>query len=349
MIEKDENLTWGTASDLDLATVKSTMEALERFAAGNVDGGRLRLARHGDLGATAIAESALLRFTPEQLERNPNLRPANDNDAVHFVEGRLAHGAPRFVPARCVHYPFAEIVGGRLRTSLASSSGMAAHRRREDAELLAYRELVERDAIMRTWLQKRCPPAIAMSSYTQRARALHRRVKAAGWECGVRDISCGNGFAALALAVSPGEGLVLGASAGPVDAAIEKALTEVAAVLFRGARDHADAHMECEAVATARDHALLYADPSKIARASFLWSSQVEVCPAVDKTATADTVPPDVIVIDLSLPEYPDVSVARCLCPRLVPIMFGYDHEPLGMLDLPDGGATGPRWPHPFS
>lgn len=233
---------------------------------------------------------------------------------------------------------------------------MAAHPSFDRAVRSAWHELVERYGFMSLWLgrsstrQLRIPPV-------SRAGELLSAVRADGAQVVLHDISNHGVTAVLAAMRTPSHALALGAAAGNPESAPWKALIEAATSIARW-RDRDPPMISREAVQRPEDHEALYLTRSAPLEAvEYLFDDHtvVDIDDIVDGCRVEDAeFPDDLVVCDLSSDLTAPLQVARCLCPVLLPITFGYDMEPLGLWgDAPDeilcDRARGTLIPHPFA
>ena len=132
----------GVGRDVASARLAAIGEALERYAAATCP---LELRTRGDLdGETVVPAAEFSLFSPEQVAA-PGFAFAElyAADARYARAYSLHDNAPAWVPH--------ELVGLR-ESALATSSGLAAGTSSLRALLRAVQELVERDALMITWL-----------------------------------------------------------------------------------------------------------------------------------------------------------------------------------------------------
>lgn len=113
-----------------------------------------------------------------------------------------------------------------------------------------------------------------------------------------------------------------------------------------------------EAVRTPRDHLLLHRDPARRPDHEFLYASGEQI--ALGEIATgvgrdldarlADLGHPP-LTADLTVPVCRPFRVVRALAPGLVPMVFGWAQEPLGLARVRDGAGEDVHTdtlPHPL-
>ncbi|WP_340687848.1 YcaO-like family protein [Amycolatopsis coloradensis] len=157
----------GAGGDLDpeRAELLSAAESLERYAALAVREDLLITASADELGPDAVAPSEWPRPSAAEFAtpRFPLTRP-DDRGRLQWVRAwSLTRERPRYVPARMVWLRLAP--GGPAESfTLGNSSGSAAHVDYPRAVLGGLLEVIERDALMLTWLHRLRLPRLAASA-----------------------------------------------------------------------------------------------------------------------------------------------------------------------------------------
>jgi ribosomal protein S12 methylthiotransferase accessory factor len=132
-------------------------EAIERYSASIYREGDLVRASARRLGDRALDPASLCLYRPDQYAR-PGFPydPFDPDREISWIPGRwLDTGETVLVPALVAYFNYAARRGERF--CQVTSNGLAAGATLEDAELRATLELLERDAFMMTWLQRRTP------------------------------------------------------------------------------------------------------------------------------------------------------------------------------------------------
>jgi ribosomal protein S12 methylthiotransferase accessory factor len=276
-----------------------------------------------------------------------------------------ASGSPVAVLAECVY--FRDRLPRKLQRAAytsATSSGVAAAGDREQAIERAVLELVERDAFMAAWLERRETSALARGSLP---RSLQTRVAALedlGFRVAFKDLSRGLAPVVLAFAQHADRGMTSLATHAAFDpeAALEHALSELESMVYLRLRNDRRERISPSEVRTPRDHAALYAQRRYFRRADHL-ASATNVCalssvgrrlpgswPALldalrargHRVVCVDVTPQGARLSGDARP----LHVVRAIVTGLLPMTFGCGLEPLGL--LPAGGNE-TLFPHPFA
>jgi ribosomal protein S12 methylthiotransferase accessory factor len=143
--------------------VRAIGEALERYSSCVYDSRQLIRATARELGRDALDLLSIPRCSARELAHPSCPIVAPDLDApIRWVSGvSLSTGAVMWVPAMMVYLYFHPETAGE-RMWLPISTGCAAHTSLERALLSATCEVIERDAIAVTWLQKLPLPRIEL-------------------------------------------------------------------------------------------------------------------------------------------------------------------------------------------
>jgi ribosomal protein S12 methylthiotransferase accessory factor len=149
--------------DPDRARTISVAEALERYSSCVYDSRQFIWATAAELGADALDLDTLPRCSDTELAHPKCPVIAPDRSApIRWVRGfSLMTGRLCWVPAMLVYLHIPARSGGE-RFNLPISTGCATHRTPVEALRNAICEVVERDAISLTWLQRFALPRIEL-------------------------------------------------------------------------------------------------------------------------------------------------------------------------------------------
>ncbi|AEK92950.1 YcaO-like family protein [Corynebacterium pseudotuberculosis] len=358
------DLTWsGQTESLHRSRNIAALEGLERLCCAHSQG-RAILSTTITLPGKAVLPEQL-GFGRDLLTLNNSLVPNSPREPHMWVEGHsLRTQDSVFLPAECVYYGD---VPAR-RWAITNSSGSAIGCSLADATHAACLELIERDAIISTWVRSiptlpLLPSAIAeLSSLLCRARMLGLRIRLSRTHTDL-------GFPVVIAGVDDGTTVSLGSACrDSLHAAAVAALNEAWAFYPERRRVHNAGLPAPKRVRSVLDHANQVSLPQ--------WEGQIdrllgphEPRPTCVKgnTPTATTALDalidagfDPIRVNTTLPEIQKygLTAVTILVPGLVPIDFGWDRQRAQFMERPaqlcsqaTGGIINPveKTCHPFA
>jgi thiazole/oxazole-forming peptide maturase SagD family component len=344
----------GTGTSSVLASVKAIAEAYERHASGDI---RIDVkSTASELTSRWIDPRIATPFSNEQFARLPQLNPFDENKEYEWTTGySLINGETVLAPIDLVYYPVFKKSLGRKPIYQASSSGVAAHTTKGEAEKRALLEAIERDSLMRTWFSRTSAQKIAMN-----ALPLHWQKRIEFWaERGyatyVFDIGR-YGVSVVSVVMVSEESypaFVQGASASleSFEQSLSKAFHEAELALLHLMKYPKARPLDPMKVLNPTGHALFYAHPDHLDNLRWLWGGEeTSVVPEIATSLDELYVRLDPISFRLS-PENAPLHVVRVISDRLVPINFGHSSEHYMHRALEEG-AVHPdsiKFPHFFA
>jgi thiazole/oxazole-forming peptide maturase SagD family component len=343
----------GRARSASLAKLRAVAEGFERYAAGiaRVDS-EASASRLTALGLSWLDPRAVVPLTAEQYAAMPWLQPFDEQDVLQWVGGRrAASGETVLVPADLVFYPvYANAWWNRNLLISASSNGVAAYTDEAGAAERALLELIERDAMMRSWFYRDPPPRIPTELLPY-----HWRRRVAYWQTQGRDVNvldlstAAYGAIVVEVAITSRTGAQpafvsgAGASLASFEDALAKAFMEAQAPAEVISKAPFRRRIRPENVRTVRHHMQLYSFPENSSTLDWLFAGElasavpevhteidalmaelnpVLVClaPLREKTGTVITrLSPGAAKLVTDAPLW----VVRAISERLIPIHFG--------------------------
>lgn len=369
--EHEVGWSMGISDDLELAELKSIMEALERHASGVIPHVELIKSSANKLGKRAIDPRRVVLYTQKQYERGLSLEPFSEDREYYWKEVMtFPEKEQRYLPVECLYYPINVELASQPYT-LANSSGVAAGFSFEDALLRGLYEAIERDAFMMVWLNRIVSPIVQETSLPDRERVRMEKIKELGYQVYCVNLTLDLAPVMLVVAVSRQQkpSLILGGASNlDISKTVSKALAEVEKELYWDLREPNKIQIlsNPKEVKGVLDHMALYATPEHLEKSSFLWQGETQPledtsrAPGDELKTLLDLLSArrkEVITVDLSPPllKKAGVWVIRTIPLGLIPISFGYGMEPLGMPRLKRLSAQRNSWPdsipftHPFA
>lgn len=357
--------TWGRDADPWLAFRKACAEAVER------EGFREpRLLTWERLNALpdGLDPRQFVAYAERQYASEEFPYERFDPDVAHLwtagldlKSGKAVRVLAELVFSRASLAPHAK--APRRPFSQVTSSGCAASTSRDDAVFRALLEVIERDAFMRHWLAQAPGQAISFSHVSPQIRKRIHALEQAGCRVAVQKLD--SPWAHVCLVAVQHEAMhftTMGtAASADFKKALEGALDETEARVYAWIHGHEPQITGPADVATTDHHFELYGLKRYFRRADRVLfpgsgASEVPIRPLSFKTAgqlanrfaarglspvMVDITPAHCFVDQGRTP----LSVVKVLVPGLLPISFGHQREPLGMVPRVHPGS---KFPHPF-
>lgn len=328
------------------ARLVAAAEAYERHVAGVIHAPDLLAGTLDELEGAEDPDT-FISFTAWQRDAHRELTVFRPDEKRVWAASRAPCGSRRYVLADLVFYPFG--TPSSLRHTSATSSGVAAHMTRRDAELAAWAELVERDAFMRHWLARRPGRFVEFPKPPNEYAQMLADVRDAGWNTRLIQLGESPDLPVLCLVATKDGGVVLGAAAGVPERAAVSALRETWAAL-KATNPH-EAVPQPDAVRTPTDHRRLYQRGNVATEVAFLDGADEVV--SIRDLRPLDRLPASCITYAWPWHVSRPFHVVRVLDPQMIPITFGFEREPLGRDDVGDilasrGESGRGMMPHPF-
>jgi ribosomal protein S12 methylthiotransferase accessory factor len=157
--------------DADSARLVAMAEAAERYAGLNPVPDTV-LSTAGGLDGAVLDLERIPRLSEREIAAGGPLRPFDAAAAMRWVRGvDLSSGVLTWIPAVMAHYGIGELLSSE-RFWYQISTGFAVHSDPVEAVVRGICEVVERDVIAVTWLQKLALPPVAQSQLSAAAQYL---------------------------------------------------------------------------------------------------------------------------------------------------------------------------------
>jgi ribosomal protein S12 methylthiotransferase accessory factor len=355
-----ETVAWGRSYDAADALRKAIGELAERLAlrapATMVEAKATDLGGHAD-------PLALVQYSRRQYaDGSLKVKRFDLHDVHWWTEGREWFSGSRvWLPADCV---FGRTTLRRQSQSPSlmrpTSSGCASDVCEEAAIERAAYEVIERDALARHWLAQE--PAHCIESLSLPARIRHRMefLGALGCETFVMSMTMGLGPSILVLIRNLHLGFTCAGSASGPDAgaSVERAFIEAEFAAITRCKGVTAPKIRPREAALPEDHANLYAQRAYFRRADALIGDAEKAIdfarmqwPSSIRERLTDERP--LYWLELPSGESPRqlngerIKTVRVLIPGCIPLAFGYDALPQGMVSHAVSARA--RFPHPLA
>ena len=351
--DEENNLTAGaTASSYPYAIAKAIIEGYERKQSGIVKTDFYGKAN--DIkGISYISPYTIKPLSKEQIKLE-NLNEYTNSLDISWTEGTyITTNEKVLIPSDIIYY--GKNINSKNRICFSDSSGIAAFTDYDTATKKALLELIERDAIMRNWYERKAPKKISNDILPIHIKNRINYWKSQGRNVYVLDMN--SKYAATVQVVITSEKypcFVSGASStlDDIDGSILKAMQEAEFNLLLNLRFPKKEEILPENVDTPEDHGTLYSTNKYIDNIKWLWSSnEIEKeYPKIpyDYSTLLKILNP--IVVDLSEKDS-YIKVVRVLSKKLLPIGFGYkaDYNTHSIIKELDFNKESLKLPHYFA
>lgn len=371
----DGEWSCGRSMDPVLAHTKATAEAREWAACGLHDSLTSTRGRMSDIH-DAIDPREVFALHPAQYRvKGFPLKPFDKTVEYLWIRGEdVFSGEAASVLADCVCFPYRS---DSPQYANASSSGVAAHPKKEVAIKNSLLELVERDAFMATYLAKLQHPTVRKETVPEDVQKRISALEQVGFKVWVKEFTLDLAPVLFVFAQNEEDGCTICSASAEFDQeeALNHALMEVeAAALVHLDSGESDSCTSPREVRTPRDHGTLYSQKRFFRSADFLVQTAApeisfrDVGKAVPRTwrDLLDQLERKVgrlVTIPMHSGERgadgKPLHIIRSVVPGLIPISFGYRQEPCGMERVytlaweKEGRALNyaemPKFPHPFT
>ena len=370
-------ISGSTSLDRDQAIAGAIGEAVERYSAASVPHERLAFGPSEAMGPDAVMPASLTLYDDAQYAvPGFGYHPVDASTPIGWAVGHsLTRRRPVLVPAFADYQPYRSEAGEQPVIQQVTT-GLACGNTLEEAILSAICEVVERDAAISMWLQRRQPRRVVMDPTSEGPAAeTLRRFRGGGSHVELLEVTTGIGIPAYVAAwrgpVGGRPGAVFASCAKPsAQRAAAGALAELAQCLMWAASLQ-------EAGQTLPDPAT---DPMSRIEDHVLWPLREDAEPAygfvfsstdrVGLDACSETGDEDVlscieacvallaaqgletVVVDVTSPDIEEcgLHVVRAVIPGAQPLFFGAGLQRLstrGRRGIPHGTLPNLH-PHPF-
>lgn len=274
----------------------------------------------------------------------------SENLPIHWTLGKQ-NKKNIFVPTDLVYYGHQV---ERNRICFGDSSGVSAYSDLDTAVRLGMLELIERDAIMRNWYERKSPTKLSGTILSLHVKKRINYWKKQGREVFVLDMN--SPYAPTIQVVIIGNSypcFVSGASAtlGDIDRATLKALREAEYNLYLSLKFPKKERILLENVISPADHGLVYAFPEHLYNIKWLWQGDfTDKQPSQTFSFIELETFLDPILVDMSTDDS-SIKVVRVLSKKCLPISFGFgmDYYTHPIMDTVVSHPDSRKLPHYFA
>lgn len=328
--EGNVNYTGATSPCYADAVFKATIEGYERWFSGEV--------RVDFCGMATQVPGKWLDprdFTPltDEQAKKCGVKPFHENLRINWVKGVDWDDSEIYVPVDLAYYGHKS---DENRIYFANSSGVAAHFDFKEAKRRAVIELIERDALMRSWYLQKSPPVVS-----EELLPIHVKKRIKYWENQGRKLvvlqvpsDYGNVFEVVIVSEKypcfvSGAAATIGRRYISISETIIKAMREAEYSLSLAIRDSEEIILDWTGVATPLEHGKVYHCKENAEKIEWLWKRNEVIKSFAGELSFGDfdlfcKSALHLVTVDLSGADS-DLKVVRVFSPYLVPINFGFD------------------------
>jgi thiazole/oxazole-forming peptide maturase SagD family component len=337
------------------AVIKAIAESVERYA-----NGLLRFdvkCKPEQLDRKWLDPKLIAPFHPDMYSIHTQFQPFDEQKEWEWVRGRrFVSGEEIYIVIDNVFYPFKQKKLERKPLYFCSSNGASAHTDYVKAVEGGLRELIERDAIMVTWYNKKQVTSIPINYASVDIQQRIARWVRKGWSIKLLDFTLDSLPVVVAIMWSESEYPCYVAGAGcefDYKSAISKAFNEAEYMVVSWSQIKEQKILPQE-VKSVHEHALLYFYPENLPRVQWLLEAPEKTPDFYEYIGSDIYTKFDPIVVDLQNAQEPnDLNVVMVLSEHLMPINFGYALENYGHKRFSDldlfWAREYPSFPHFFA
>lgn len=354
VIQSDDGLALSGAGSSTLrsqARAKAYCEALERYCTVSFNPHEIIVASRDELGAEAVDMTLFARASAEEYRHPRNFTvPPSNSERMRWVHGySLVSAEPRLVPMAAVYLSTPFQYPGEAFT-LPITTGCALAASYEQAIISGICEVIERDALMLTWLQQLPLPRIDLSAGTNPALQQRlERVEQAGMEQyffdATSDLGVSTVYALQIARRSPLAALVMAATRlDPVQALVkvvdEASSSRLALEQLLRQPAHFDP-ADYRSFTSLTAGAVYYGDPAKLPVFDFLLQhNRRHALAGMPNLATGDPSTEleqllaifrrqelELLVVDITVPQLREAGLyaVKVIAPQLLPLAINYN------------------------
>lgn len=325
----DSDIAGATSLSYSHAVFKANIEAYERKKSGDAhvdfDGTAIDLQRDQKIW---INPDTLAPLTVKQSEQI-GLIPFSEDLPIQWTSAfSYRRKCQIYLPTDVVYYGHRH---GKNCIYIGNSSGVAAHINKNIAREKALTELLERDAIMRSWYRQEPPFRLTESCLPIHAKKRVDYFRKKGRNVFVLDMPSKYAKVILTVIVSDdypcfvcGAAATINHSSESLAKTISKAFQEAEYCLYSCLKYPDQSNIEPASVCTPRDHGKLYHFAKYKDCLKWLWTGNLISEPLSWNSLSFEELSNKMDLIEVALSDEAPIYVIRMLSPKLVPISFGY-------------------------
>lgn len=315
-----------TSASFADAIFKATIEGYERWCSGQIRIDFYGTADQLSDNNHAWLDPRIIAPLSEEQAKASNVSFFTPNLEIPWTKGIAHDGTGTFIPSDIVFYGQKS---NKNRIYYGHSSGIAAFSNYEEAKKRALVELIERDALMRNWYERRAPKKICSEIQPVHIQKRSKHWKTQGRKLIVLQMPSSYGWIFETIIISDQYPCFVSGAAATIDKdniekTIIKATQEAEYSLLLCLQNPDKSTISYEQISTPADHGKYYHSKENSSKISWLWSGEATKSISNPTHLEYSQLIKDLQVsyVDLSEDDSP-LKVVRAFSPILVPINFG--------------------------
>ena len=328
---KRKSVGFATGSTSSEALLKVIAEGFERYALEQNRSERKESANN--LGEPFIDPRVFTPYSKAQLKNLRGIIQFDPRREIDWVIGlRRVTGERVWVPMELVYYATEQMKRELKLCYMASSSGVAAHFKKEVAIDTALYELIERDAFSVTWYSRRQVNSINHKCLTLDLRDRILEWMKLGYKVSILDLTLDGPPVVLVIIWSREKRPAICSGAACRSSFIDATLRAFNEAEFMAMTWHnrrSKIKMEMNEIDNPETHGVFYLDPKNLSYVE--WLLEAKESDVIREDFKGDLQYFDPVLIDITPKDHAcGLSVVRVISEKLMPINFGYGNEHRG-------------------
>jgi thiazole/oxazole-forming peptide maturase SagD family component len=319
-------ISGATSTSSANAMFKAAVEGYERYRSTTP-----RVDSYGkakNLTKPFISPNELFPLNEDQLSK-VELSSFNEDLSIGWTLGkRVSDNSEVYVPSDYVFYPEKKI--GNNKIYYGNSSGIAAFSNYDEAIKRGLTELIERDALMKTWYYRQSPDIISYEVLPTHIKNRIDYYKSINRDLYILLLPSSHALVIHVLIIGKSYPFISSGAAASINNDLESAATKAlqeAEYSFQLESKNQDKNyiLNVSDVHTPMDHAKYYQSSERLKLLSWLWEGQTTHFIPQQKNVIPNLINSlNCVIVDLSENGFP-IKVVRVISPILTPISFGYN------------------------
>ena len=320
--ENGNRIAGATASSYNEAVCKAILEAYERYRSGII--------KVDYIGKEKNTEHF---FKPEEIapltQEQRYLWNLSEYSVGDTIEWTKDMSGKYYIPTDFVFYGHQKPKEKKM--FLSDSSGIAAYSDYEGAKQRALAELIERDAVMRSWYERRSPKHVNPNLFSQHLKNRIKHWEKQNRKIHILDLESEHLPVYLVVIVSNEYPCFVSGSAAKINNfgdAMQKALQEAEYNLLLALEHPISKPPQIDKIKSPLDHGQYFHFLENAKKIDWLWTNDTYSEKKYSTISTDEIIKKlEVVFVDLSESSESLIKVVRAVSRKTIPIAFGYNRD----------------------